>query len=253
MDQGWSGKSGYNAALYYDNIPNDYSVDQSITYLKGRSVPSSELVMGVPFYGKLFTGSATFNSSYTSTAAYTYSEIVAMTSSWTYHWNDVAKVPSKTNGISVVTFDDSMSIALKCQYLKTKGLAGAMIWEISQDVIGQNQPLLYAISTQLLSSTGVAQISSDPKVGGYVLYDNYPNPFNPSTTIRFALPQGERVSMKVFDVMGREVATLLDEYRDAGTSSVQFDAAEYRLASGVYVCRIMAGNFMQSNKFVLMK
>ena len=128
-----------------------------------------------------------------------------------------------------------------------------MIWEISQDVIGQNQPLLYAISTQLLSSTGVAQISSDPKVGGYVLYDNYPNPFNPSTTIRFALPQGERVSMKVFDVMGREVATLLDEYRDAGTSSVQFDAAEYRLASGVYVCRIMAGNFMQSNKFVLMK
>jgi chitinase len=254
MDQGWSGKSGYNAALYYHNIPNDYSVDQSITYLRGRSIPSSKIVVGVPFYGKFFTGSGTFNSSFTNTTAYTYSEIITQTStgSWTYNWDDVAKVPYKTNGSSVITFDDSMSIALKCQYLKAKGLAGAMIWELSQDVIGQNQPLLDAICTNLLTTTGVAQPAASGSIN-YELYDNYPNPFNPSTTIRYTLPKAGHVSLKLYDVMGREVATLLDEIRNAGTAAVQFDASEFRLTSGVYFYRINAGDFVQSKKLVLLK
>ena len=87
----------------------------------------------------------------------------------------------------------------------------------------------------------------------FVLYDSYPNPFNPSTTIQFALPVASDVSIKVFDVLGREIATLLKEHRNAGTGSVRFDAAQHSIASGVYFYRIQAGPFVQTKKMVLMK
>jgi chitinase len=253
LDQGWSGKSGYNAALYYHNIPNDYSVDQSITYLKGRSIPSSKMVVGIPFYGKLFSGSGTFNSLFTGVTAYTYSEIVTLASTvnWTTNWDNVAKVPYKSNGSSVITYDDSMSIALKCQYLKTEGLAGAMIWELSQDVIGTNQPLLDVIANNLLVPTSIVEQSLDTHAAFFTLYDNYPNPFNPSTTIRYSLPRAGHVSLKVYDVVGREVAILINEFRDAGIGNIQVNGSE--LASGIYFYQIQSGTFVQTKKLVVVK
>jgi chitinase len=146
MDQGWSGKSGYNAALYYyPGMGSDYSVDQSITYLtRSRQIQPSKLVLGVPFYGKTFNNSSSFNTPFSFSSTPFYYEIASLTG-WTRYWDNVAQVPYLSNGSSVITYDDSMSIALKCQYAKTKGLSGIMIWELSQDVIGQRQPLLEAI------------------------------------------------------------------------------------------------------------
>lgn len=85
----------------------------------------------------------------------------------------------------------------------------------------------------------------------FVLHQNYPNPFNPSTTIRFSLPRRERVVLRVFNILGRGVATLLDEERPAGDYSVVFDAKG--LASGVYFYRIDAGPFTQIRKALLMR
>jgi hypothetical protein len=68
------------------------------------------------------------------------------------------------------------------------------------------------------------------------LAQNYPNPFNPSTVIQFSLPQQEHVQLAVYDVMGREISTLVDEAATAGTHSVRFDASRY--ASGVYFYRL---------------
>ncbi len=79
----------------------------------------------------------------------------------------------------------------------------------------------------------------------------YPNPFNPATTLGFALPQAARVNLSIYDASGRLVATLADGWREAGTHQVTFDGSN--LASGVYIYRLQAGSFAASGKMVLMK
>ena len=85
----------------------------------------------------------------------------------------------------------------------------------------------------------------------FVLYQSYPNPFNPTTTIRFELPSRTKLSVKVYDILGREVITLADEIREAGTHHVHFDAGG--LASGVYFYRLQAGSFIETKKMMLLK
>ncbi|MDZ7623444.1 MAG: T9SS type A sorting domain-containing protein [Ignavibacteriaceae bacterium] len=85
----------------------------------------------------------------------------------------------------------------------------------------------------------------------YVLYQSYPNPFNPTTTIKYSLPNSDIVSLKVFDILGREVAVLLDEYKTAGTHTIEFNANG--LASGVYFYQLRAQNFVETKKMVLLR
>ncbi len=85
----------------------------------------------------------------------------------------------------------------------------------------------------------------------YALYQNYPNPFNPVTTIAFDLPQATEIELKVFNLLGREVATLVDQSLDAGAHHVNFDASA--LPSGLYFYRLEAGTFAQTRKLVLLK
>jgi hypothetical protein len=101
----------------------------------------------------------------------------------------------------------------------------------------------YSHETQV--SVGIA-----PRV--FSLSQNYPNPFNPTTTIEFIIPEDGRVVLKVYDIVGREVATLLDEDRKAGEyQQVVFDAS--RFASGVYLYRLQSGGFIAAKKLVLLK
>jgi hypothetical protein len=90
-----------------------------------------------------------------------------------------------------------------------------------------------------------------PVAREFRLEQNYPNPFNPSTTIRFSIPTTENVQLDVFDVLGRKVATILNQRLTAGTYTVQFNASQ--LSSGMYFYRINAGNFRQTMKMMLVK
>jgi len=85
----------------------------------------------------------------------------------------------------------------------------------------------------------------------FVLHQNYPNPFNPSTTIKYAVPQTSLVSIKVYDLTGQEVASLVNETKEAGTYEIKFEARN--LASGVYIYRMVAGNFTSVKKLNLLK
>lgn len=86
---------------------------------------------------------------------------------------------------------------------------------------------------------------------GINLYANYPNPFNPSTTIRYDIPTTGRVTMKVFDLVGREIATLVDEVKSPGSYVATFNAVN--LSSGMYLCRLQAGRSTLVNKLMLVK
>lgn len=85
----------------------------------------------------------------------------------------------------------------------------------------------------------------------FALYQNYPNPFNPRTTISYELPRRVHVSIKVYDVFGREVATLVDGVQNAGVRSVEWDAASF--ASGIYFCKLQAGGYVATRKLILTK
>jgi hypothetical protein len=87
--------------------------------------------------------------------------------------------------------------------------------------------------------------------GTIVLYDNYPNPFNPSTTIRYRLPILSSVTVSVFNTLGQLVATLVQREQDAGYHEIAFDARD--LASGVYLYRLQAGEFVKSKKLILLR
>jgi len=85
----------------------------------------------------------------------------------------------------------------------------------------------------------------------FVLNQNFPNPFNPSTTIRYQIPKSQFVTLKVSDVLGREISTLVDEYKTVGNYEVNFDGSS--ISSGIYFYRITSGNFVQTRKMILIK
>lgn len=87
----------------------------------------------------------------------------------------------------------------------------------------------------------------------FALFQNYPNPFNPSTMIRYNLLSREHVTLSVFDLLGREVTTLVDRVVDPGEHTVVFSAWDYNISSGTYFYRMKAGSFAQTRKFVLLE
>lgn len=111
--------------------------------------------------------------------------------------------------------------------------------------------LVVANANENLSLVYQYRIDSETVPEIPTLSQNAPNPFNPNTTIRFTIPERQRVTLEVFDLLGRRVATLIDEERNAGRYSVPFDASS--LASGVYLYRLVANKKVLTGKMTLIK
>lgn len=118
-----------------------------------------------------------------------------------------------------------------------------------------NPPLSGTIALEGYSYNGPFTITSIEQSAGstdeYYLAQNYPNPFNPRTVISWQSPVSGWQTLKVYDLMGREVATLVDEFKSAGNYEVNFDAS--KLSSGTYFYTLQAGNFSQTKKLILIK
>jgi len=98
----------------------------------------------------------------------------------------------------------------------------------------------------------VTGVSENPgTIKEFALYQNYPNPFNPTTTIEYAIPRTAKVELKVYDLLGNEIVTLVSKEQPTGNYMVQFDGAN--LSSGIYFYKITAGNFAAAKKLILMK
>lgn len=125
---------------------------------------------------------------------------------------------------------------------------------------GLTNGVTYSYNLVTVDLDGVEQVANEepllatptahvPKV--FALHQNYPNPFNPWTDIKYDIPKDARVTLKVYNVLGAEVATLVDEVQKANFYTVRWDAKD--LASGVYFCTINAGDFKAVKKMVLLK
>jgi hypothetical protein len=143
-------------------------------------------------------------------------------------------------------------------YPSTKGETTAMngvAWAAWTDTrSGKSQVWLERID---YTSTGISGLSSRPP--SFVLEQNYPNPFNPSTRIKFEVSRqiegdqarSQLVTLKVYDVLGREVATLVNNVRPPGKYEVTWGAS--KMASGVYLYGLQSGSFVQTRKMVILR
>lgn len=93
--------------------------------------------------------------------------------------------------------------------------------------------------------------ASDKNPTTYGLFQNYPNPFNPTTSIKFQLPRDGFVTLKVYNVLGKEIKTLISEYKSVGNYEVNFEASQ--LPSGIYIYSLSSGSFKENRKMLLMK
>ena len=111
----------------------------------------------------------------------------------------------------------------------------------------------YALFDDLVLDNSVTGVSDREfaQPSSYQLSQNYPNPFNPATVIEFTIPKEDHVTLKVYNMMGQEVETLVDEQMPQGRYKKSFDAS--RLASGIYLYKIEAGSFSQVKKMTLLK
>lgn len=128
----------------------------------------------------------------------------------------------------------------------------AMVYKVGNTL--NTSEIQNAAKWKLLDTTATSVSYDVESINEFKLYQNYPNPFNPSTVIVYQLPVNGKVTLKVYDLLGREVATLVNEYKEADRYEVEFNIGQtISLSSGVYFYRLQAGEFVQNRKMILAK
>jgi hypothetical protein len=107
----------------------------------------------------------------------------------------------------------------------------------------------YVQPIEYTSVSGLKERNEKPE--GFALKQNYPNPFNPSTNIQFSIGEAAKVKLTVFNILGQEVTTLVNNRLNRGSYTFDFNGSQY--ASGVYIYRLEAGDFVQQKKMILIK
>ena len=131
-------------------------------------------------------------------------------------------------------------------------------WEIAKNFTirlfkNASYRITCVIYTAWINAGGVTNIniSENHQPESFKLFQNYPNPFNPGTTISYTLPNSGNVTFKIYNILGDEVATLINEVKPAGNYEVEFNANG--LASGIYFYQLKVDDFIQTKKMILMK
>ncbi|RJQ59339.1 MAG: T9SS C-terminal target domain-containing protein [Stygiobacter sp.] len=148
-------------------------------------------------------------------------------------------------------YDNDTSLALKYDLAINKKLGGVGIWALGYDD-GRTE-LWKVIEEKLAKPTNIAEREVPTQAR---LYQNYPNPFNPETTISYTVQAVSKVNLKVYDVLGKEVATLVNEYKQPGNYKTNFNVETRHgasLQSGVFFYTFKANGFIQTKKMLLVK
>jgi hypothetical protein len=155
------------------------------------------------------------------------------------------------NGVNVLQYKN-ISYAVNTQGIGSRSVKMRLVVRTNSPTpkftltqMYDNKPILEKTIAQQIQYQGNIEIKD------YSLSQNYPNPFNPTTTINYQIPKAGHVTLRIFNMLGREITKLVDEEKDAGTYSVEFNAA--KLASGIYICQIECNNFKAIRKMTLLK
>ncbi len=161
-----------------------------------------------------------------------------------WEWRDVTVHPGQTKIYLYYVAQDSFPADAQ---RKGPAFSAPVLPAAAKLGLGADARLVMNWPTEALVSVE----SEDPGPQTYALNQNYPNPFNPTTLISYQLPVANRVRLVVYDILGREVSVLVDGRKEAGVHTVKFDGLN--LSSGVYLCRLQAGDFVQIRKLALVK
>lgn len=185
-------------------------------------------------------------------------------------WHQFAPVSGDGAGVAVIMYDNQQAIAggFGETYSATSGWEQVQIeleyflpgvpdscyisFSVYGDSLGGAPHLGSALLVDDLAFSGISSAGDEAGLpASYRLHQNFPNPFNPATTITYDLPSSGHVILKVYNLIGQEVATLVNELQEAGNKSVHFDAA--RFTSGVYMYRLSVNGNVFTQRMTLLK
>jgi len=262
-----SGATLYRLQLSSDSTFSTTAVDQS--EIRDTSISVSGLLNDTTYYWRVRASNAGGTSSYsvvwsfrtvaaalaTPTHVFPPNRATGISTNPTLRWN--AFVGATSYRLQVATDSTfSASIVDRSAISDTSYQVGGLFdgtlyyWHVKATYTGGTTAFSTPWSFRTTGSTSVEHTSS-PAPTDYALSQNYPNPFNPSTVICYQLPTGGYVTLKLFNALGQQVATLVDGIQDAGFKSITFDASQ--LPSGVYFYRLQAGAFVENRKMLLVK
>jgi chitinase len=250
----WTPKAGPNAPLYGSVSTTDQGwTDNSVNhYVNLKGVPAAKLLTGVPFYGWQFNASAMYGPS-TGASQLPHNQIAPLLESgWVRYWDSTTRVPHLVNPAQdrVISYDDSASVSEKCAYVRSRGLGGVIIWALGQDFRNARQPLLEVVKLELTTVTGLPRQIAGAVPESVTLFQNYHNPFNAETTIRYALGKPAHVSLAVFDILGRRIIQLHEGWQEQGYYEVRVQSRE--LGSGVFYYRLRTGECAVSRSMMVL-
>ncbi|HIB95262.1 MAG TPA: T9SS type A sorting domain-containing protein [Candidatus Marinimicrobia bacterium] len=248
----WSSHAGHNSPISSPSNCSDGSVETALSYLRDqRYIPSNQLVLGIPFYGKVFNAPLLYESFTGVVTDLEYNEIPSLINAgWSRLWDDYSKVPYLLNNdaTKLITYDDSISVALKAERAIQENLSGVMIWAIGQDLNNGRQPLLEAVGNSMRAVSIINDISSPNTMR---LYNSHPNPFNSSTTVQFRIPQNSHLTLDILDINGQIVEKLFSGNLEKGSHSVTWNPPH--ISSGLYFMVLQSNKQVMTNKLLYIK
>jgi len=262
----WSSESGpsspFSGALPYTshNVKTTISDDY-------KNVDPQKLILGVPYYGNLWQTKSKDPYSIIDSVSgkwiksINYNEIAASYFNKEKVWDTISETPfirwQDASSWYQLWYDDDTSLGLKYDFAVKNNLKGIGIWALGYD--NGRQELWNEIESKFLLPSNVNQVQIITPAD-FTLYQNYPNPFNPSTIIRYKLSIADHVQLKVYDLLGREIMTIVDGFQQAGAYSYPFSSiktpgnkSKYQLSSGIYFYRLTAGKFYDAKKMILIR
>ena len=268
----WHNSPLYDAGFLFPDTDRVVpSIDSMLAEYVSAGLEKSKLGIGIDFYGYIWRGGT----------GTTTGGVTAPRQSWVdppvvssipyysimhdyyqpeyYRWDTSAAAAylslDDTGSIhdAFISYDDERACAEKIGFAIRNGLGGAIVWELGggwRPDVPTHDTLLRSIGKAAFGTTAV-RASSDPNPITFWIEQNFPNPFNPSTTVRLTVPAQARVTIKLFDVLGAEVATLVDDDVSSGTHSLSL--LGYNLSSGMYFLRFQAPGMIATRKCVVVR
>jgi chitinase len=269
MSGAWQGWVVWHNAPVYDGglkfpgtnklVP---SADGDVKNFIAAGIPANKIGIGADFYGYVWSGVTEPRQTWTSTPTVTdnvpYYQLMSTYAANPVLWDATAQaayISVATGSGKFISLDNAQTMSAKASYIKTKGIGGMIIWELgggyrASQPAGQRDELLQAVKKAFFSQpTAVRTVGEVPTE--FSLEQNYPNPFNPSTEIGLRIADAGFVRLAVYNLLGQELAVLVNETKQPGRYVVRFDGSG--LVAGVYFARLESGGRTMVRKLDLVK